>query len=219
MPAKPLFFLAFVAVLSASPITIVVPNGAKVQITATYNNNGTVSTSSGVDNGLLDEDPAPGRFKFTPPNQSQVGKVEIKSLGVPGLGVAAIGNFNFGPLGLDNWTPIYLPLIGSVATSAIYVTDINVAAFSGTPPPATGSPVTITNGAVSGLPGVTVRDASGVYSFNSFFDVFVTLDLPNLPLVTGTGQALDPVGVGMPEPSGIVLIAIGLSGLLIRRLY
>jgi len=213
------FFLPALAAAfaAASPITIAVPNGAKIQISATYNGGGSAFTNAGLDNGAFDEDPTPGKFKFTPPNQSQIKTLEVKSLGVVGPGVAAIGAFNFGPLGLDNWTPLSLPLFGSTTTAAIYVTQVDVPSYAPSVRPAPGTPVTINNGAVSGQPGVTVRDASGVYAFNTFFDVFVTLDIPNLPLVTGQGTALQSVSIGTPEPSSMLLILIGAGALLLRR--
>jgi hypothetical protein len=200
-----------------SPIVLVTPNGGKVQIQVTYKDGSSALTSAGADNGALDEDPAAGSFKFTPPNQSNVRTIEVKNLGAIAPGVAAIGFYDFGPSGMDVFVPFKLPEIGSTDASSILLTQVDVPTYAGTVSPyATGDPVNSTGGTVPGLPGVTVRDASGIYQFNSFFDVFFELDVPNIPLFTGSGVELDTVNA-LPEPSSFVLLTSGLGLILFIR--
>lgn len=200
---------AGVVALHASPITITVPDGAKIQIQATYNGGGSAFTAAGLDNGALDENPALGKFTFTPPNQALIRTIEVKSLGAIFPGVAAVGSYDFGPAGLDAWVPFALPLIGSPATGAVWATRVDVSAYGNQSPYTTGDPVPVAGGSVSGPPGLSVRDASGTYQFSSFFDVFFEIDTGTLPVVTGTGVALDAVQGGIPEPGTALLVAAG----------
>jgi hypothetical protein len=211
----PVFLGAFV--VSASPITITVPDGAKIQIQATYNGGGAAFTAAGLDGGALDENPAPGKFTFTPPNQSQIRTIEVKSLGAIFPGVAAVGWYDFGPAGLDAWVPFALPLIGSPTTGAVWATLVDVAAYGTQTPYTTGDPVDVNNGTVTGPPGLSVRDASGTYQFSSFFDVFFTIDVGTLPTVTGRGLTLDPVQAGIPEPATGGLLLAGLVMAMVWR--
>ena len=203
------FFGVFVA--SASPITITVPNGAKIQIEATYNGGGSAFTTQGLDNGALDENPAPGKFTFTPPNQAQIKTIEVKSLGAIFPGAAVVGHYDFGPNGLDAWVPLTLPLISSPTQGSVWATLVDVPTYGNQSPFTTGDPVNVNNGNVTGPPGLSIRDASGTYQFSSFFDVFFTIDVGTLPTVTGTGIALDPVQAGIPEPGTAGLVVLGLA--------
>lgn len=199
----------------AGPVTIVTPDGGKVEVNFTLNN-GATGRLVVKDNDPADENKELGKFTFTIPNEAGTRSVEIKTLRVDG-GHPVFFKMDFGLAGLLSYEPIDLFAFSSIDANMILLSVMDVSTFiSGGVSFSEGQVLPVENGLASGVDGVIFYDASGLFSgVGSFFDVFADLDptlIGNLPLYSGDVFVGPNVGFRISEPGSLMLMVFGVLG-------
>ena len=222
----------------AGTVSIDVSPGGKASTTvvikaAAGGGSGTVTTK---DNGVGDRDPRPGHITVaTGIDQTDIKTIDIKAVGpaasappaaASAASAATTSRMVFGDSGLASFEPIDLPRLMSTDASRILLSVIDVPTFlaASGPAPVPGDSLPVTGGLVSGLEGLELYDATALYGgVDSFFDVFVDLDLVDLnQLPRWQGEIWVDSMIGfrllVSEPGALALtLAAGLGLVLSRR--